>query len=116
MKKVMLIILAGAFLAGCGEQDQEQVSSSDVVETTEAAVNTLSAIIDDNEGESYALKAKPQKSLEEILFPKAYAANCIRPKNQACVNQQKVSVFDDCTIFGGRATINGSVTLDYSTR
>lgn len=108
----------GLLIVGCNGQEENSVGSEneDLVTSVEDAVTTLGAVMDDQEGEAYATqmnKSYPEM-IEEILFPKAYAANCVRPVNMACNSGVKTSTFSDCSIFGGLALATGTISLDYS--
>lgn len=91
--------------------------SSDVSASVEDAVTSLSAILDDQNGSSYAsafYKPTLQESVSAILLPKAWAASCVRPGLLTCSNGLKSTQFDECDQSNGRVKASGQIDLDYS--
>ncbi len=117
MKKIVRLLLLGFLVTQCNPKDNADSSANEALTTSvEDAVTTMSAVLDDQEGEGYAVNS--QKSypeiLDEILFPKAYAAGCVRPVFKVCNNGSKSSVFQDCSLFNGQVLASGQIDLDYS--
>ncbi len=118
MRNLFLFALMSLLIINCRGKENLGTpgADEDLSSSLEDAVTTMGAMIDDQAGESYA-KATPQNSLEtleEILFPKAYAAGCIRPVFKACSSGIKNSQFSDCSMFRGQVLASGEINLDYS--
>lgn len=118
MRNLLILTLTSFLLINCkGNENQPGLEGNeDLSASVEDAVTTMGAMIDDQAGESYA-KITPKNSfetLEEILFPKAYAAGCIRPVFKSCVDGIKNSQFSDCSMFRGNVLASGEINLDYS--
>jgi hypothetical protein len=117
MKSPLKILILTAFLTSCGPKlgdlnsDSEELSSS-----IEDAVTTISALLDDQQGESYALsqpKSLPQW-MNEIVIPKALASSCLRPVHLACEDGRKTSSLVQCTLGHPQVQTNGHIQLAYS--
>ncbi len=117
MKKLLILTALSSLLLNCrGAKNQNQLSSSDVTSSVEDVVNTLSSVMDDQSGESYARydKNKNILFLKDLMLPKAFAAQCIRPIQQACVNSARTSSFIDCSTSLGEVLASGNIELNYS--
>ena len=117
MKTTLILLSAFVLLVSCNGRQDSTTSSDDTLATSaEDAVTTLSALLDDESNEAYATNHKKsyQEILQDIVIPKAHAANCIRPVNLACDNGVKSSTFEDCSSFRGLVVASGNITLDYS--
>ena len=117
MKRWMSLILVGALMVGCkANEDSSSTADENLTSSVEDAVTTMSALMDDQEGESYATNIKKSypEMIDELIFPKAYAAGCIRPVHQVCDNGSKSSVFQDCSIFGDQVLASGQIDLEFS--
>lgn len=88
MKKLSLLLIS-LLLISCGQQDTNSEANEDLSSSVEDAVNTMSALMDDQGGSSYATSMNKStiEILNEIILPKAYASSCIRPvfKNLECL-------------------------------
>lgn len=117
MKQWMVLVLSGLLVVNCGMRDNVASTTDESLSTSvEDAVTTMSAILDDQEGESYSVNSQKSypEMMDEILFPKAYAAGCIRPVLKVCDEGLKSSTFSDCTGYRGKVVASGQIDLDYS--
>ena len=117
MKKWKSLLLVAIIATGCGLRDNtDTAADEELTASVEDAVTTMSAIMDDQEGESYSVNSQKSyhEMIEEILLPKAYAAGCIRPAIKVCDNGVKTSTFSDCSGYRGLVTASGEITLNFS--
>ncbi len=121
MEKLIKSLLLSALilgLAACDKRVEEASTVNNIEAAVESGVSAMSGIMDDQNGSTYAMKQTPihdpLRNLNELLFPKAYAANCARAVAQACNLGVKQATYDDCSGSAGLLSLDGQVTLTYS--
>lgn len=122
MNHVMLVslLMGTAFgLSACGAEKSTDGFTVDASEAAiESGIAAVDGIIDDQQNSSFAyLYSNPQptllESLQNALFPQAYAASCSRAASAMCSAGVKSETYSDCTGIYGRS-FQGNVTLTYS--
>ncbi len=119
-KQILLLALfLTGFITACGQQEEnnDQVSTQNINESTEDAINSFGALMDDLAGESYAFRAQQTNYvalMHELLLPKAHAASCDRPFFQTCNAGVKQSNYADCEIGFRNHSLEGDIQLNYS--
>jgi len=117
MKKLLLLTALSTLLMNCrGSKSQNQLSNSDVTSSVEDVVHSLTSVLDDQSGESYVRFDKSNNTLfiKDLFLPKAFAAQCVRPIQQACINGTRSSSFFDCSTSLGEVLASGEIQLNYT--
>jgi hypothetical protein len=123
MKYSARVLFTGALISnlsliGCGNAGSgSSTSAVDPVEASvESAATVVSGVADDQAGSSYAMRTEvPKPSIWALIRPlQAYADDCTRAINAACVSGDKSATFNACDVPGTRRTFSGSVDLKFS--
>lgn len=112
-----LVIGLTVFVSSCNKED-ETVDAS-LVDTLESAVASLSGVIDDENGGSFAAREKTRmdhfvQSFSAGLLPSAIASICGRVISSNCSSGVKTVNYSGCSIAGSVYSLTGGVTLTYS--
>lgn len=120
--RVLTLTAALLMAVGCKLEKQQANSATfdDTANEMEAASSAMTAVMDDQQGESFAsdnrsrMERMAMPILNEIL-PEAVASNdCARPALQACNTGVKSATYNECSLGSRGATYSGYATLSFS--
>jgi hypothetical protein len=106
-----LILLLAVGCAKKVSEDNDLAISSTTAEV-ESGSTAVTGLLDEQAGNNYAMTSSPQKSIFDLIAPKAFAATCMRPTFSSCQSGIKAATYSDCEI--GPFSISGSAQLQYS--
>ena len=113
-KFLLLLVLVSLSACGRGLDDQEEYAQ---------AVGDVMSSMDESSGVTtggYSQlrlpgRLHPSPTLLGFLLPEAHAASCVFQGFSSCsVENVRTRTFGDCTFAGGRVSLSGSVTLNFS--
>lgn len=117
IKQCILSLIAVSLLAcnkkAATESDDNSVDS--VTAMAESAVTMVSGMADEQSNSSFAMLPRSESPLLiNLLLQQAYASNCQRAVLASCNNGVRSESYDDCAIAGTQASLDGQITLTYS--
>ena len=123
MKKLIartsLLAVSIIALSACTRAaDAVDTSTDTQADVVESAVTMVAGQADDANGSTFAMQSKSDAYkyafVESLLYGSAKAANCARAFDQTCNTGVKTATYSDCAITARNFSLNGSVTLTYS--
>lgn len=120
-KSTILIFLALLLTTACKpDSELSELTFDDTSNTMEAATSAMTAVIEDDQGGTYAFENRPKSDqyltpIFNELLPQAIASNeCARPYFQSCESGVKSAIYNGCSVGTRGASYSGEATLSYS--
>lgn len=114
MKKLTYTLALVLLTTSCAKKltEDNDVTVSNITAEVESGSTAVTSILDEQAGNNYAMSTPANKSIFEMVLPKSYALDCMRPFFSACSSGVKAATYNACDV--GAFTLSGSAQLQYS--